>query len=400
MSDREIMYVDVGNLTDTESKEYISEIINTETFESTGSKRKLASVRRISEIRPIEGADRIVLAIIDGWQMITQISNGFKPGDLVVYFEIDSFLPVEERYEFLRHSSFKSTKNLGDGFRIKTMKMKKELSQGLILPLSEFFKFDEETGNWLYPEDLSIVYEGDDITGYLGVQKYEKPIPSNLQGKVRGNFPSFIRKTDQERIQNLYGRYSYQYSYHEFEATLKLDGSSLTAYHNNDNTGICSRNWDLDYTEDNLYWQVANKYHLTEILKQYGKNIALQGELVGPGVNGNKEKFDENDLYIFDIWDIDAQRYMTPYDRCSTLNDLNELLYEYGEEKSNWLILKHVPVIGHFRILEKPLKEILALSDRSSINTDLAEGIVYKSLIDGNISFKVISNRYLLSGGD
>src|SRR5438309_10635527 len=103
--------------------------------------RKLATIRRISKIEPIEGADRIVKATIDGWELVTQKDN-YRVGDLCVYFEIDSFLPVRPEFEFLRKGCFKSTKNLGDGFRIKTIKLRGQVSQGLSLPLGDFFILD------------------------------------------------------------------------------------------------------------------------------------------------------------------------------------------------------------------------------------------------------------------
>lgn len=216
--------------------------------------RKLASIRKIAAIEPIEGADNIVCATVDGWQLVTQKANNFKVNDLVVYFEIDSFLPVTERFEFLRKSSFKSTKHLGDGFRIKTIKLRGQVSQGLILPMGEFFDFLESDRNWYHrdPEIVDWVREGDDLTELLGVKKYEKPLDPRLAGRARGNFPSFIRKTDQERVQNLFGKlkghkseynpdtgevtYTGEYNFDQngrWEATLKLDGSSIFKAINN-----------------------------------------------------------------------------------------------------------------------------------------------------------------------
>lgn len=171
--------------------------------------RKLATIRKIENLEPIEGKDLIELATLDGWQAIVK-KGEYTIGDLVVYCEIDSFLPVKEEYEFLRSRCFKSTKNLGDGFRIKSMKMGGVLSQGLVLPLSIINDFDksditveedEDTISFELPLGKSLLplNVGDDVTELLGIQKYEQPIPANLAGKVRGNFPSFIPKTDQER---------------------------------------------------------------------------------------------------------------------------------------------------------------------------------------------------------
>src|SRR6185369_15683743 len=169
--------------------------------------RRLATIRRVSAVEPIPGADRIVKIVVDGWECITQKTNNFEVGSLVLYFEIDSFLPVREEFEFLRKGCFKSTTNLGDGFRIKTIKMKGQIAQGLSLSLGDFFK-QEKDGRWYYeiePEGVECghdrvsetIYleEGMDLTEYFGVQKYEKPLvgpggsrlgPMNSRGHFSG----------------------------------------------------------------------------------------------------------------------------------------------------------------------------------------------------------------------
>lgn len=367
-------------------------------FESTTEPlRKLASIRRISDIRPIEGADKIVCAVVDGWQLVTQKSNNFQPNDLVIFFEIDSFLPVEPRYEFLRASSFKSTRHLGDGFRIKTIKLKGQVSQGLILPLPEFGL--EEGDDVFFGENQEgrfIVEEGSDLTEYLGVKKWEKPLDPRLAGVARGNFPSFIRKTDQERVQNLFGELKNPEKYDQrdrWEATLKLDGSSMTVYLAGMDTeegarfGVCSRNLDLKETEDNTFWQVARKLKLEEKLMNCGRNIALQGELMGPGVQGNREKLEKHDFYLFDIWDIDAQRYLTPAERLI-------ICAEFFND------LSHTPMVGSVSLADfNSVDDFLKYAERKSIVHDVAEGVVFKSW-DGVHSFKVINNKFLLSEKD
>lgn len=364
-------------------------------FESTTEPvRKLASIRRIAAIEPIEGADRVVCATVDGWKLVTQKSNNFAPGDLVVYFEIDSFLPVRDEFEFLRDGCFKSTKHLGDGFRIKTKKLRGQISQGLILPLSTFKL-----------EDIDIE-EGLDLTEYLGVKKWEKPLDSRLAGVARGNFPSFIRKTDQERVQNIFGKLKghkstydpdtgvvthteeYNYDQHErWEATLKLDGSSMTVYLNEGKFGVCSRNLDLKETEDNTFWQVARKLKLEEKLMNCGRNFALQGELMGPGVQNNREELKEHDFYLFDIWDIDAQRYLTPAERLI-------ICAEYFTD------LSQTPMIGTISLADfNSVDDFLKYADRPSLNHKIAEGVVFKRF-DGNSSFKVINQKFLLAEVD
>lgn len=346
-------------------------------------KRKLASIQRVDKFDPIPGADNIVCASVLGWKLVTQKTN-FKEGDLCVFFEVDAFLPVREEFEFLRKACFKSTKNLGDGFRLKTIKLKGQVSQGLILPLDSLpelipFKMNNT-------EDII----GEDLTEFLKVQKYEKPIPAQFQGRIRGNFPMFIPKTDQERAQNLVGKLRYKLN-ERFESSLKLDGSSMTVYNrveeSGDNFGVCSRNLDLKDEDNNLYWEVAKKNNLQEILK--GKNLALQGELMGPGVQGNRENFKEHRFYIFDVWDIEAQKYYTPLERDIFVN-MHGLL--------------HVPVLEHLELsfICKPdtiIDSLLKYAERRSINHDIAEGVVFKSM-DGKYSFKIINNQFLLKEKD
>jgi RNA ligase (TIGR02306 family) len=361
--------------------------------------RKLASVRKIGAIEPILGpdnvlCDNIVCATVDGWKLVTQKTNNFKVNDLVCYFEIDSFLPVCERYEFLRKSSFKSTQNLGDGFRIKTIKLRGQVSQGLILPMDEFFEYDPRDGNY-YKRDGSPDYlvEGDDLTEYLDIQKYEKPIPSNLSGRARGNFPIFIAKTDQERLQNVYNKYKHRYEDMEFEVTLKLDGSSTTVYHNEGLTSVCSRNLDLVETDDNLFWKVARKSGLIDFLEDVNHNIAFQGELMGPGVQNNREQLKDHSIYLFDIWNIEQRRYLTPKERIEYY-DLTGL-YEH---------VNHIPVINHKIKVFKEFPTLDAFLDYadsiSSLKHPIAEGLVFKSHEVMGPTFKVISNKFLLKEKD
>ncbi len=353
--------------------------------------RKLASVRRINKLEPIEGADNILKATVDGWSLVTNKENGFMPNDLVVYFEIDSFLPVEERFEFLRKSSFKSTKNLGDGFRLKTIKLRGTLSQGLIMPLEK----GEHEGVPSYfiataDGEKHPVQEGDDLTELLKVQLYEKPIPSNLAGKVRGNFPIMIRKTDQERVQNLIKELVYDLDV-KWEVTLKLDGSSMTIYHKAGDVGVCSRNLDLEETSDNLFWQVARKLKIPEMLKWTGKNLAFQGELMGPGVQGNREWLKDNTFFLFDVWDIDNQRYYSPNERQAIVTQINNSGFE----------LPHTFIFGEKSLREfgkerdEILQNILTFAEGESIYNPVREGVVFKR-VDGQLSFKAISNKYLL----
>ena len=332
--------------------------------------RKLATVRKITDIRPIEGADMIELAIVDGWNVVVAKNVGHKVGDMVVYCEIDSFLPIREEFEFLRKSSYKK---MGDqeGFRLRTIKLRGQISQGLIIPMSIFGDF-----GWT-------AYEGLDVTERLGIVKYEPPIPAELFGKVKGGFPSFLHKTDEERVQNLVKEYE-EYkltSKHQFYMTEKLDGSSATFYMNEGEFGVCSRNLELLETEENTFWKVARQLNLEENMKDKG-NICLQGELIGEGIQGNPYKIKGQTVHFFNGFDIDKQ----------TRLDINAFLILLDE-----LGLTSVPILDSAFLLPDTVEEMLKLAeDKSRLNKlTEREGVVVRSL-DNTISFKIISDKFLL----
>ena len=349
--------------------------------------RKLASIQKILDIQPIDGADRIEQVTVNGWTVVAQ-KGLYKIGDLAVYFEIDSFLPEEEKYEFLRKSCFKQTKNLGNGFRIRTMKLRKVVSQGMLMPLSELF-----TG------ELDALLEGDDVTELLNVQKWEMPIPAQLAGVMKGNFPIFIPKTDQERIQNIINK-TKRYDNPErivdgnYEVSLKLDGSSMTVYSYQGEVGVCSRNLDLklgDENQGNSFVRTAISERLLEKLQKLsqdtGEDFAFQGELMGEGIQGNREKLKGLSFYLFDIYNITQGRYLLPTER---------------QHLANTYEIQHVPVMSTYCdvSLDWLLKDFLSLADTESITNNIAEGLVFKSNEVIDFSFKVINNKFLLKCED
>lgn len=339
--------------------------------------RKLATIEKILGLQPIKDADRIEVATIRGWEVVVK-KGEFEIGDKCVYFEIDSFLPIEDRYEFLRKSCYRKYRDgTGEGFRLRTIKLKGQISQGLALPLDLYTEFHR---------DLNHV--GEDVTTILDVALYDPPIPAQLRGSIKGNFPSFIRKTDQDRIQN-HLDYFAKYKDEEFEVTVKLDGTSMTVYYNNGEFGVCSRNLEIKENKDNAYWKIVDELNLKEKMRKYGWNIALQGELIGAGIQGNPEKIKGQEFRLFDIYDIDLCRYFTPRER-----DFGRLLFP------NVLT---VPIECYcYDILADyhDLDLLLAFADEGrSLNADVREGLVFKStrLINGEVvSFKVINNKYLL----
>jgi hypothetical protein len=358
--------------------------------------RKLASIRRISDIQPIEGADMIELAIVDGWKVVVAKNVGHKVGDMVVYCEIDSFLPIREEFEFLRKSSYKKMVDGTEGFRLKTIKLRGQVSQGLILPLSVFEGYGyrvsenllnenpslEPNRSVISPSDMIELVVGNDVTEMLGIVKYEPPIPAELAGKVKGLFPSFIRKTDEERIQNLSDQYD-ELKKHTYYVTEKLDGSSATFYYKDGVFGVCSRNLELLETEGNTFWKVARELDLENKLKDYGVNISVQGELIGEGIQGNPYKIKGQTVRFFNLFDIDLQEYHSLPTFQKTMNELG---------------LETIPILDVRFTLPESIDELLKYADSKSVlnpNFD-REGVVIRSL-DRKISFKVISNKFLLN---
>lgn len=342
--------------------------------------RKLATIRRIDDIRPIEGADAIDVAAVGGWNVVVK-KGEFSVGELVVYLEIDSWVP-HDIAPFLSKGQEPRTYEGVKGERLKTVKLRGQVSQGLILSLSSVFFGALDYSN--FSEDM-------DVTETLGVLKYEKPVGVSLAGFARGNFPSFIPKTDQERIQNLKRDLGdWVAAGLDWEVTEKLDGTSATFYKNStladegkEPLGVCSRNLDLKDTEGNTYWGVARSSDVHAVLLRDGRNLAIQGEIVGPGIQGNQYKLDKITFYVFDIYDIDNRRYFTPEQRRLFCNN-------YG--------LNHVPLhCSDYVISENSIAKLLDMAEGYSyINDSQREGLVFKCNTDPSISFKAISNKWLL----
>jgi len=339
--------------------------------------RKLASIRKISDLSPIEGADKIELATVDGWKVVVAKDVNHKVGNLVVYCEIDSFLPTEPEFEFLRKSSYKKMGDL-EGFRLRSIKLRGQISQGLILPLQEAIDVIKRRNGEVYQEMIS---EGSDVTQLLGIVKYEPPIPAEFAGKVKGLFPSFIRKTDEERVQNLSSEYE-SFKQHKFYVTEKLDGSSATFYFKDGLFGVCSRNLELLETEGNTFWKVARELDLENKLKEVSYNLCIQGELIGEGLQGNPYKIKGQTVRFFNAFNIDTYEYLD---------------FKGFEHLIDMLELKTVPILDDNFTLPYSVDELLKYADSKSVlnpNFD-REGVVIRSL-DRTISFKVISNKFLL----
>jgi RNA ligase (TIGR02306 family) len=357
------------------------------------SERKLATVRTVAAVDAIPNADAIEVVTVDGWKIVTK-KGEFKVGDSCVYFEIDSLLPEgDPRWSFLMSRSTQTMEvpDVGPvtGHRLRTIKLRGQVSQGLVLPVDEF------------PE---LEHGHDDLAECLGVYKYERPLSKALAGQARGFFPSFICKTDQERCQNI-GHVIFHPNEleNEYEITLKLDGSSITIFRHNDEIGVCSRNLQLKTeegeNEGNLFVQMFRKSGLPDALRAMqargGPNIAIQGELMGPQIQGNREQFADTKMFVFDIFNIDEQRYLTPQERY----DMYVSLQCDGLNQDH---VQHVPIEVTCTLNELAINnvaDLLKYAEGPSIKHPVREGLVFKSKY-GDFSFKAISNTFLLKEKD
>lgn len=338
--------------------------------------RKLATIRKIKTIENIPNADFIQLCRIDGWQSVIK-KNDFKEGDFVIFVEIDSVLKPEEWNKFLWDKK-EPTKDI----RIKTCRLKNTLSQGVIFPLSVIFDYDGPRN------------EGDDVTDYLKITKYEPAIAANLAGKAKGNFPTHLfPKTDSERIQNLWSpKFLDEIDGVKFVARFKEDGTSFTSFGHHGVTGICSRNLMLDMDDGSVYKQMFEKYNFEELFKSIDRNLAIQAEIIGPGIQKNSSGVSEKQIRVFDVFDIDKQKYFN-YDE---LWDFCEVNY-----------LPQVTTLTDSFVFDRnvhTMEYILKMTEQKyhGTNTQI-EGLVFTPVeemiskrLQGRLRFKMINPNYLL----
>ena len=382
-------------------------------------KRALAYVVTIDEIKPIEGYDRVEYARTNGWWVIISKSDNLQVGDKCVYFEVDSKVNAEDkRFAFLEKRNYK----------IKTQKMCKVISQGLLMPLTLFPELGNADINTDVTDKLKITYAVEEDNARKGKvdpdakyrsmaarhQKiFKKPwarwmmrrklgrkIMFFFFGKKKDNpreFPTFISKTDEERVENQPWRIGDGKTY---LATEKLDGTSCTYAlerkkgKNKFEFYVCSRNVRQQdekqecYHDHNIYWDLAFKYnieqHLKDFLNKHSdlKWVCIQGEGVG-SVQGNPLKLKEDDLYVFNFKESETGRWSS----------------RAGKEQVEEWNMKWVPILGEVQMPDtmEELKELA--TGKSQVNPNvMREGIVYRSL-DGSDSFKNVSREYLLKHG-
>lgn len=347
--------------------------------------RKLASIQTVNAVEPIPGADAIEKVRVLGWWVVCK-KGDFHPGDPVVYCEIDSLLPEVPEFEFLRKSCFRPAIVQGGnevqraGFRIKTARLRGQVSQGICFPLSVL-----PAGT---PTEI-----GTDVTDALGIIKHDPPPPANLSGKVKGLFPGFIPKTDETRVQ-LLEAVLLRNRGRTFHVTEKLDGTSFTAFHRDGTFGLCSRNLLLDETDPtHAFVQLAQRLELPAKLagvrEKRGFDLAIQGEVIGPGVQGNRYARKGLELYLFTLFDMSAHRTLGH-------DEAKELVAELG--------LTAVPDLGTLT-LNHGVDELVEFSVGSSVLNPKVprEGVVLRPPTEefdpdlgGRLSFKVINPQFLL----
>lgn len=403
--------------------------------------RKLVTVREITEITDIPGADLIKRAQVEGWPVVVKAGE-FQVGDKCVFFEVDSYLPMSDpRFKFLEKNA---TNWQGvPGARLKTIRLRKQLSQGLALPVRDF----PEVHPFLDSPDLRDI----NFTGPIGIMKWEKVINAQLAGMAKGSFPSFLRKSDQERCQNM-GSHIFGYDdYHatvkfntegipeeallnmmdkgelvaiggsiidgvevpnyyrvhkaqasrdtRYEVSLKMDGSSMTVYCRGEGEdrqeGVCSRNLDLkmEGNEDNAFVQMALN-GILEALGEAGADVAIQGELMGPGIQGNRENFAGNRFFIYNVFDIKDGEFLTPQERMGFVNEMRAAAAMADID----VVIEHVPVLHNNVTLSElgihNMEDLLNFAVGPSMSNPVREGLVFKAM-DGTHQFKAISNLYL-----
>ena len=346
--------------------------------------RKLASIQRIWKIEPIEGADRIELAYVLGWQCVVN-KGQFKPMDLAVYFEIDSFLPVRPEFEFLRASSYKNTDLMGEGFRLRTQKFRGQVSQGLLLPVSQF---SELTGNW----EL-----GTDVTEMLQVRKWEIEERATTGGTVIGTLPYCVPHTDETRVQAA-PELIQEFAGLQYYISTKMDGSSHSICVDENGFHVTGHNYEYKNDGNSDFYKLVNEREYKEKLMAFAQqehlnSITIQGEFCGAGIQKNRLKLIKPEWYVFTIIE-NGKRVSLPrmLEICLALGFVHVPI----EEMANDLPSKYPTV-----------EALLERADGEYPNGGKKEGIVirptepiFSANIGAELSMKVVSNKYLLKNGE
>lgn len=342
--------------------------------------RKLASIQRIWKIEPIEGADRIELAHVLGWQCVVN-KGQFRPMDVAVYFEIDSFLPIRNEFEFMRSSSYKKTDIMGEGFKLRTMRFRGQISQGLLLPVNNFPEI---------PENVAVGY---DVTELLRIRKWEIEERATTGGTVIGTLPYDIPHTDETRVQEE-PTLIQAFEGLEYYISTKMDGSSHSI--GLDECGFHVTGHNYEYKDDgssSFYEFVKLRGYQEKILSFAKENtlstLTIQGEFCAPGIQQNRLRLTKPEWYVFTIRE-NGKRV-----------GLSRML-----EICEALQMELVPIEEVDRDLPSKYPTVESLLERADgeyPNGGKKEGIVVRPtepvfcpLISASLSMKIVSNKYLL----
>ena len=342
--------------------------------------RKLASIQRIWEIEPIEGADRIELAHVLGWQCVVN-KGQFQPMELAVYYEVDSFLPIAPEYEFLRASSYRKTDIMGEGFRLRTMKFRGQISQGLLLPITAFPGI---------PADVEL---GTDVTELLGIRKWEIEERITTGGTMIGTLPYDVPHTDETRVQtepDLIGDFAGL----DYYISTKMDGSSHSVSVDDNGFHVTGHNYEYKDDGNSPFYEFAKSLGLQQkmevfALENHLNTFTIQGELCAPGIQKNRLKLTKPAWYVFTIRE-NGKRV-----------GLNRML-----DICRQLQLESVPIEETGEDLPSRYPTVEALLERADGNYPgggKKEGIVirpkepvYSERLGEMLSMKVVNNKYLL----
>ncbi|MBO4698874.1 2'-5' RNA ligase [bacterium] len=342
--------------------------------------RKLASIQRIWKIEPIEGADRIELAHVLGWQCVVN-KGQFQPMDIGVYFEIDSFLPIRPEFEFMRATSYKKSDVMGEGFKLRTMRFRGEISQGLLLPLSQFPQIPAETEI------------GTDVTELLGVKKWEIEERVTTGGTAIGTLPYDIPHTDETRVQEEPALIQ-AFAGLEYYISTKMDGSSHSIGIDENGFHVTGHNYEYKDDGASSFYDLVKVRGYREKMEAFVKKenlttFTIQGELCAPGIQQNRLRLIKPEWYVFTIRE-NGKRV-----------GLRRML-----EICDLLGFEHVPIeeVGMDLPSKYPTVEaLLARADGDYPKGGKKEGIVVRPtepvfcpLISASLSMKIVSNKYLL----
>lgn len=346
--------------------------------------RKLASIQEIKRIERIQGADNIELAYVLGWQVVVD-KDKFKEGDLAVFFEVDSFLPICNEFEFLRKSCYKNTNHLGEGFKLRTIKLRGVLSQGLLEKVETFKQLDKK------------VKIGDDVTNILGVKQWQIEEIATSSGNISGKLPASIPHTDEVRIQTE-PKLLEEYKNKEYYISTKMDGSSHSIGIDYDGFHVCGHNYE--YKDDghcSFYEWINNRNIKEKVIKYYEESkldsFVIQGEFCAPGIQKNRLKLIKPEWYVFTI--------IINNKRVNLKTMLNICKY---------LKIENVPIeeVDYDLPSKYPdIESLLQRADGEYPNGGKKEGIVIRpttsefcKIINAPLSMKIINNKYLLKNED